>query len=274
MKRIIGTILLCISITAFCAAQDQIGQNDSFRQEGVASYYGREFAGRPTASGEIFDPAQLTAAHPTLPFGTLLRVTNRNNNSQVIVRVNDRGPFVAARILDVSQGAAEILDMIGTGTAPILLEVVDSSALSEAQTTPPQAAPTPAAPQPAPAQPVPQAEPILAAAPPPERSPEPPPAREPILAPTVPQPPAMIIPGMPPLGTNKSYRLQVGSFLVPRNAADAFDKLKSAGLNPAYERNGEYYRVVLAGIRAEDIQALAIKIGEAGFREVLVREER
>ncbi len=98
------------------------GISGLYRQEGIASWYGAEFEGRPTASGEAFVSAGLTAAHPSLPFGTLVQVTNRHNGKSVVVRVNDRGPFVAARIIDVSRGAAELLDMIVTGTAPVIVE--------------------------------------------------------------------------------------------------------------------------------------------------------
>jgi rare lipoprotein A (peptidoglycan hydrolase) len=94
----------------------------NFRQEGVASWYGAEFAGRATASGEIFDPTQLTAAHADLPFGTYLVVTNINNGKKISVRVNDRGPFVRSRILDVSRAAAERLDMLSSGTAKVVIE--------------------------------------------------------------------------------------------------------------------------------------------------------
>jgi rare lipoprotein A (peptidoglycan hydrolase) len=93
------------------------------RQEGVASWYGAEFAGHPTASGEIFDPDKLTAAHADLPFGTYLIVTNTVNDKKIAVRVNDRGPFVKSRILDISRAAAERLDMLATGTARVILEV-------------------------------------------------------------------------------------------------------------------------------------------------------
>jgi rare lipoprotein A len=85
--------------------------------------------------------------------------------------------------------------------------------------------------------------------------------------------PAQIKGKLPPAGIDKSYRLQVGAYKIPRNAAETFDKLKNAGLNPAYERNGDFYRVVLAGLRPEEIEDAAVKIGAAGFREALIREE-
>src|SRR5262245_15985902 len=87
-----------------------------------ASYYGKELAGRRTASGERFNPSAMTAAHRTLPFGTRVRVTNTHNGRSVIVRINDRGPFVKGRSIDLSSGAARA---IGMGTAAnIRIEVV------------------------------------------------------------------------------------------------------------------------------------------------------
>ncbi|MEA3036073.1 MAG: rare lipoprotein [Sphingomonadales bacterium] len=92
--------------------------------EGQASYYGRELAGNRTSSGERFNPMALTAAHRTLPLGTLLRVTNLANGRSVIVRVNDRGPFVRSRLIDVSLGAAREIGMVAQGRAQVRLEVV------------------------------------------------------------------------------------------------------------------------------------------------------
>ncbi|MCJ7421501.1 septal ring lytic transglycosylase RlpA family protein [Sphingomicrobium astaxanthinifaciens] len=89
-----------------------------------ASYYGRRFAGRPTASGEIFDPAQMTAAHRTLPFGTLVKVTNTHNGKSVTVRINDRGPFHHARDIDLSRAAAEEIGMVRRGHAKVTIEPV------------------------------------------------------------------------------------------------------------------------------------------------------
>jgi rare lipoprotein A len=88
---------------------------------GVASFYSE---GTKTANGEKFDPSELTAASPNLPFGTRLRVTNISNGRSVVVRVNDRGPFVPGRVVDVSYSAAETLGMVGRGTAKVKLDVV------------------------------------------------------------------------------------------------------------------------------------------------------
>lgn len=93
-------------------------------EEGLASWYGEPFDGRATSSGEIFDMEKLTAAHRTLAFGTRLLVTNTLNSRAVEVLVNDRGPFVAGRILDLSWGAAKALDMMTAGVVPVRAEVV------------------------------------------------------------------------------------------------------------------------------------------------------
>jgi rare lipoprotein A len=95
-----------------------------FVEEGTASWYGIPFNGRRAANGEIFDMNSLVAAHRTLPFGSILRVTNLNNGREVQVRVIDRGPFVGDRILDLARAAAAALDMIGTGTARVRIELV------------------------------------------------------------------------------------------------------------------------------------------------------
>ena len=93
-------------------------------EQGIASWYGVPFNGRRAADGEIFDMNTLVAAHRTLPFGSILRVTNLNNGRDVEVRVIDRGPFVGDRILDLARAAAVSLDMIGTGTAPVRIELL------------------------------------------------------------------------------------------------------------------------------------------------------
>jgi len=91
---------------------------------GRASWYGSQFHGRKTASGERFNMNAMTAAHRSLPFGTRVRVTNKRNGRSVVVRINDRGPFSGGRILDVSKAAANRLGLIATGTAPVTLQVL------------------------------------------------------------------------------------------------------------------------------------------------------
>lgn len=91
---------------------------------GKASYYADELVGRKMANGERYRASRLTAAHRTLPFGTLVRVTNRQNGKQVKVEITDRGPFVPLRVIDLSRAAAERLNMIGAGTVMVDVEVI------------------------------------------------------------------------------------------------------------------------------------------------------
>ena len=97
-------------------------------QEGLASWYGGKFQGRITSSGEVFDTNLMTAAHRSLPFGTIVKVTDQESGKSTLVKINDRGPFVEGRIIDLSRAAAEELDMVGRGVARVSLEVVDFSA--------------------------------------------------------------------------------------------------------------------------------------------------
>lgn len=111
-----------------------------FTQRGLASWYGKKFHGRKTASGEIYNMYAMTAAHKTLPLGTFVRVKNLKNRKEVVVKVNDRGPFVRKRIIDLSYSAAKKLDIVGPGTAPV--EVV---ALGAGPSTPAASASRPQA---------------------------------------------------------------------------------------------------------------------------------
>ena len=92
---------------------------------GKASYYGQKFHGRKCASGQVFDMNKLTCAHKTLPFGTMLRVTNLKNGKSTLVEVTDRGPYAKGRIIDLSQAAAEELDMIAAGVTNVEISVVE-----------------------------------------------------------------------------------------------------------------------------------------------------
>ena len=96
-----------------------------FSQTGMASWYGRQFHGRKTASGETFDMNALTAAHRSLPLNCFIRVTNKTNGKSVVVKVNDRGPFHGNRVLDLSYGAAKQLGITNAGTAKVSIERID-----------------------------------------------------------------------------------------------------------------------------------------------------
>jgi rare lipoprotein A len=110
------------------ASERQPAIPGQYVEEGVASWYGVPFNGRHTSNGEIYDMHTMTAAHRTLPFNTIVRVTNLRNGKQTEVRINDRGPFVANRIIDLSLAASQAIDLVGTGTAQVRLEIVSATA--------------------------------------------------------------------------------------------------------------------------------------------------
>ncbi|WP_445936960.1 septal ring lytic transglycosylase RlpA family protein [Pseudomonas sp.] len=117
--------LLLIAITSLllsaCTSQGQVDPH-GYHAEGQASYYGARHHGNKTASGERFDQNALTAAHRSLPFGSRVQVTNLRNDKTVVVRINDRGPYAKKRIIDLSQKAAEQLDMLRDGVVPVRVE--------------------------------------------------------------------------------------------------------------------------------------------------------
>lgn len=120
-------ILLLLSLLyADCSSCCCLGGGSGFTQVqyGEASYYAGEFHGRKTASGELYDMYKLTCAHKTLPFNTKVKVTNLSNKKTIIVRVNDRGPFVSGRIIDLSYAAAQKIDLVPLGVTKVRVEVL------------------------------------------------------------------------------------------------------------------------------------------------------
>ncbi|MCX5912254.1 MAG: septal ring lytic transglycosylase RlpA family protein [Deltaproteobacteria bacterium] len=123
-------LALCLLLFfAACAPRKEVsyeplGDGKSFRYKeiGIASWYGKEYHGRNTSNGEIYNMYAMTAAHPTLPFHTLVRVTNLENGKGVEVRINDRGPFVEGRVIDLSYTGAQTIEMLGKGTAKVVVE--------------------------------------------------------------------------------------------------------------------------------------------------------
>lgn len=118
MERFAVVVFILVFSLVGCASP-QLSKTGHHKQTGKASYYGKRFQGKPTASGEPFDQHALTAAHKTLSFGSICRVTNLANNKQVEVRINDRGPFVKGRIIDLSYAAAKRLDGIKVGVITV-----------------------------------------------------------------------------------------------------------------------------------------------------------
>lgn len=199
--------------------------SDGYRETGTASWYGRDFHGRTTSSGEVYDMNKLTAAHKTLPIPTWVEVTNLANGKSVIVKVNDRGPFVDGRIIDLSQRAAEELDMIGTGTARVRIRALGA----------PSAAPP---------------SPILASAPA-EPPPEPPSrgfsiiseARADTVGPT-----------------DRAFRplyVQVGAFADGDNAAKLVARLKNEGFDNSFILTSGQGRERLHRVRIGPIEGVA-----------------
>lgn len=122
-KRLIQTI--CLAAVIVSSATNSAFAHQTATQEGVASFYSDRFQGATTASGEPFDQQALTAAHPSLPFGTKVLVTRPDTGQEVEVLINDRGPFIQGRIIDLSKRAAAKLGMIRRGTAPVMVTLLD-----------------------------------------------------------------------------------------------------------------------------------------------------
>ncbi|OZT76014.1 septal ring lytic transglycosylase RlpA family protein [Vreelandella boliviensis] len=121
--RLIRTI--CLAAVVVSSAANSAFAHETETQEGVASFYSDRFQGATTASGEPFDQQALTAAHPSLPFGTKVLVTRPDTGQEVEVLINDRGPFIQGRIIDLSKRAAAKLGMIRRGTAPVMVTLLD-----------------------------------------------------------------------------------------------------------------------------------------------------
>ena len=116
-------ILACLLLLSSCTGMKYFPSGNA--QKGIASWYGEDFHGKLTSNQEIYNMYAMTAAHKTLPFGTYVRVTNLTNGKSVVVRINDRGPFVKGRIIDLSYSAAEKLGMSETGVAPVEIKVLN-----------------------------------------------------------------------------------------------------------------------------------------------------
>ena len=210
---------------------------DSYLERGVASWYGPDFQGHNTSSGERYDMYGMSAAHRTLPIPCYARVTNLANGRSVVVRINDRGPFVANRIVDLSYSAATRLDIVRTGTAFVELRTVGPDAAPQESLPAPEAAP----PAPVAAAPV---------------------AAEPIVAPVV-----------APLATTVALYIQVGAFADQGNAQRVIDRLQSSGVPHVFSLasggQGRVLRRVRIGPIAtvEEFDQLASRLAVLGYPE-------
>lgn len=204
--------------------------------EGTASWYGPEFHGKKTASGEIFDMTDLTAAHKELPMGTTCIVTNLKNNRSVTVRINDRGPFVKDRVIDLSYAAAKVVGMIDTGTAPVKVEV-----LAEGDTIAPEPIPAPTG------------------------------IETPIETETIASAPVTAETTAPPPGeTAVIYTIQVGSFSAKANADTLLETLSSSHKDVYIEEfstsESTYWRVRVGKFATkQDAEKKAADLTDAGY---------
>ncbi|MBD1397314.1 septal ring lytic transglycosylase RlpA family protein [Pontibacter sp. JH31] len=128
MKNDRKCFILTVIIFLFIGvSQPTFAQSNDITQIGSASWYGSKYHGRKTSSGERYNKNEMTAAHKTLPFGTMVKVTNPANKKSVVLRINDRGPFVGNRIIDVSEAAARKLEIHASGVAKVKVEVLDAT---------------------------------------------------------------------------------------------------------------------------------------------------
>lgn len=221
----------------------------NYDEVGIASWYGPTFHGKPSANGETFDENAMTAAHPTLPIPSLVRVTNLENGRSVVVRLNDRGPFVDDRIIDLSKAAGAALDMHAKGTAKVRVQYVGPapaeggggiSAAPPAQRQNVVAAPLP---------------PVVQAAP----------APAPVRA-------------LPQAGSAQTFYVQAGSFADLANAHQTREKLGRHGqvsIEAATVNGSEFYRVLVGpwGDRGE-ADAARTRLAGAGTQGVVVSRSR
>lgn len=128
----LGLLAVFLLALTGCAGAAPMGTGTGATDTGMASYYADKFDGRTTANGETFRNSELTAAHRTLPFDTMVRVTRLDTGEQVTVRINDRGPFVCGRIIDLSQRAAREINMMQDGLAEVEIEVLNGSSSERA----------------------------------------------------------------------------------------------------------------------------------------------
>ena len=122
---VVWIVALFLGVTiSGCSSTPPVRKSPAYEATGIASYYGRKFHGRRTASGERFDMHAMTAAHPSLAFGTRVHVTNLKTGRSMIVRINDRGPFVGGRIIDLSYAAARKIGMLADGVSRVRITVI------------------------------------------------------------------------------------------------------------------------------------------------------
>jgi rare lipoprotein A len=239
-----------------------------YRETGIASWYGDEFGGRPTASGEIFDPNEVSAAHRTLPLPSIVRVTNLENGRALAIRINDRGPFAHGRIIDLSRRAAQLLGFYKNGTAKVRVEILEEESRAVAA-----AAGRPSAagkPQAAPASTV-VAEALPGSALPAGAQAKPTAVSAVGLAGAVPEIDGQVL--QVPVRPTQIY-VQAGAFTSYENARQLGAKLGSLGparVTPAQIGSQKFYRVRLGPIASvQDADAVLANVIATGHPEARI----
>jgi rare lipoprotein A len=268
--RMTGGALLLLLLAYACRTTAPPPKPQVEVLHGVASWYGQEFAGRTTANGEIFDPMMLTAAHRSLPFGTIVEVKNTKSSKMVRVRINDRGPYVGDRLIDLSYAAAKVIDLIEPGSGEVDLNIVT---MGKGDREPP----VPYSVTVAEAAPPPVEMPVAAPAPVPAPKPAPAPAivdqvqvieehhgvetrkqvapngktieTVPLTAPApTPRPTAN---SQRPTPTGK-FVVQVGAFADANNAAQLQQRLRSAGFDSFVDKGPVLHKVQIGPFETRD----------------------
>ena len=243
------TIFIACSLN-FLVLADNIISADVF-----ASYYGEPFHGRPTSSGEPFDMNAYTAAHRTLPFGTMVEVTNLENGKKVIVRINDRGPFVGNREIDLSRAAAEAIGMIGQGIARVSIKRVGQQEVAIETNTDISRKAT---------EPQPNFESMTTSST----------SNSDAIKDAYQEQRVMVYtPTTPEQTKGVLWRIQVGSFAREENALQLVVKLREIGFEPAYEKTETHVRVVLYGIRPTDLEKVKAVLDNNNYRGYVIRQE-
>ena len=241
MKKTI--LFICMMFSCLCVFAEL------YKERATVSFYADSFHGKKTSSGETFNMYDLTCANKTLPFGTLLKVTNLANGKSVTVRVNDRGPFVADRELDLSKGAAQKLDMINSGTAQTRIELIKKGPDTELSRVTAQ-----------------KAMQIVAQK---SGSKNPPPKTASAKQAKPSHPSAKKYPA----GT--TWDLQVGAFSTKENANELAQKLMKSGFkNVVFQKTNTVYRVVIKDVPSEEVESTRVQLVKSGFSEPLVRQRK
>jgi rare lipoprotein A len=301
MKRTLVAVAIFLAYACRTTAPAPVTQPEVLH--GVASWYGQEFAGRTTANGEIFDPMLLTAAHRTLPFGTIVEVKNAKTGKSVRVRVNDRGPYIGNRLIDLSYAAAQQIGLVEPGSGEVDLNVVAMGkgereppapyAVTVAEAAPPPVEVTPpAAPKSAPEAGVPTQVPTPAPAVVDQvqvieehhnvetrrqvaangKTIETVPVMQP---PPQPAPPATATPAPTPNAVRPTpsgkYVVQVGAFADPNNAALLQQKLRSEGFDSFVDKGPALQKVQIGPFETrEEAVKMRARLEAAGISAIII----